>query len=154
MTNNKSISVSSNRSWGDVAVDGLWPGLVGGLLMMLYLVVTGLLSGDQPLTVFGYFVPNSDLSPLAGLGTHLAVSAVHGTIFGLLTAVLGKRLSTARAMLIAGFGYAFLLWLTAWLIIIPSDLSSLGNIPSGHLLIAHLLFGAALGKMLASNRLD
>jgi hypothetical protein len=152
MTNNKSFTVNTRRGLGDIALDGLWPGFVGGLLMLIYLVLAGLLNGDQPLTVLGYFLPDESLPPLAGLATHLAVSAVHGIIFALLTAVAGKRLANGRIILAAGVLYSLLLWLTAVLIIIPSDLSGLGGIPGGHLLVGHLIYGAAMGLVLAKSR--
>lgn len=120
--------------------------------MMIYLVLTGLLEGVQPLEVFGSFVPSAASPPLTGLVAHVAVSAVHGGIFGLITAVFGRWLSNRRRFVGASLLYALLLWLAARLVIIPSGLSGLGAIPTVHFLVAHLLFGAALGWQLANSR--
>jgi hypothetical protein len=133
-------------------VDGLWPGLVGGAIMMLFLLAAGLFNGLQPLTVFAYFLPDDSLPAAAGLGAHLAVSAVHGTIFGLITAVIGQRRPGKLPLWLAGILYALLLWLAASQIIIPSGLSGLGAIPAGQLLIAHIAYGTTMGRILANNR--
>jgi hypothetical protein len=154
MSNNKTIPVDSNTTWGDVAIDGLWPGLIGGIIMIVYLLLVGLMIDTKPLAIFAYFSPNDTLPAIAGLGTHLAVSAVHGTIFGLITAVIGQRRPNKLPLWLAGILFGLLLWLTAHLIIVPSGLSDLGAIPAGHFLLAHILFGAVMGRMLANSRPD
>jgi hypothetical protein len=152
MTKNRSIIANANRSWGDIAIDGLWPGLVGGSLMIAYLVAAGLFTGIQPLAVFAAFLPDTALPPITGVGTHLAVSAVHGTVFGLLTAVINHHIPNRLPLWLAGMLYGLILWLAASLVIIPTGVSGLGTIPSGHLLAAHLLYGWGMGRMLANNR--
>jgi hypothetical protein len=57
-----------------------------------------------------------------------------------------------RIILATGVLYSLLLWLTAVSIIIPSDVSGLGGISSGHFLVSHIIYGAALGRMLAKSR--
>jgi hypothetical protein len=124
--------------------------------MIAYLVVVGLFSGIRPLETFGYFLPDAALPALAGLGSHLAVSAVYGSIFGLIKAgigaAIGRRQPSWLPMGLAGIIYGFLLWLPASLIIIPSDISGLGEIPAGHLLAAHLVYGLATGRLLVNER--
>ena len=152
MTNNKIVPARKAQSWGDIAVDGLWPGLIGGLLMMAYLVFVSLLDGVGPMTVFAYYLPDNNLPAVAGLVTHLAVSAVYGTILGLITAVISRWIGDERIMWQVGIVYGFLLWLGALLIIIPSGLSGLGAVPAGHLLISHLLYGLLSARMIINGR--
>ncbi|MFN2223925.1 MAG: hypothetical protein ACK2UH_15310, partial [Candidatus Promineifilaceae bacterium] len=63
---------------GDAAVDGLLAGIVAGLAMALFLLVVGALSGVTPAGVIGRFDPAQANSPVVGLFTHLAVSAIYG----------------------------------------------------------------------------
>ena len=152
MTKNSTISGGGSRNWGDAAVDGLWPGLAGGLVMIVYLIVAGLLMGEEPLAVLGYFRPDEGLPAVAGLGTHLAVSAVHGMVFGLLTAVFSRFRPSVVPWWAVGAIYGLLLWLMAALVIIPSGLSELGEIGTFHFLVGHLMFGVVMGWMVGRAR--
>jgi hypothetical protein len=152
MTREKSIYANTSRSWGDAAVDGLWPGIVGGLLMLAYLLISGLLSGRQPSDVFAYFVIDDTMLAASGVGLHLATSAVYGALFGLLNSLFDRFRPAWLPLWGVGIAYGLLLMLGAWLIVIPSDMSSLNTVPPIHLLISHLLFGFGLGRMLVKNR--
>lgn len=152
MTKENSLTTNANRSWADAAVDGLWPGLVGGVLMLLYLLLTGLISGSGPEEVFSYFLPQDDLPAITGLALHLATSAVYGAAFGLISAAFGRRLSGRLPLLIAGLLFGCVLWLGAWLVVVPSGMSNLGAVPAGHLITAHALYGLGTGRLLSNSR--
>ena len=49
---------------------------------------------------------------------------------------------------LAGLAYGLLLWLGANYVVLPATRSPMGEIPAIHLLIAHVLYGAALGLAL------
>lgn len=152
MTKEKSVFANTNRSWGDAAVDGLWPGIVGGLLMLVYLLISGLLNGIQPSDVFAYFVIDDALPVASGVLLHLATSAVYGAFFGLLSNGFGRYRPAWLPFWGLGLGYSLVLMLGAWLIVIPSGMSGLNTVPPIHLLIAHLLFGFGLGWLLGKGR--
>jgi membrane associated rhomboid family serine protease len=152
MTKQKAALVSVNRDWRDAAVDGLRPGLVGGVLMLAYLLAMGLLAGGQPLEILAYFLPDETLPPVAGIGLHLATSAVYGAVLGLITAAIGRRRPEWLPPWLVGLLFGLLLWLAASLIIVPGKVSGMEAVPSGRLLVSHLVYGLAAGRLLAPNR--
>jgi hypothetical protein len=140
------------NSLGDAAVDGLFCGLGAGLLMGAYLVLAGLLAGEGPGVTLARFSVAGPVSPLTGLITHLAVSAVYGMFFGVLVGLISRSLPGGGARRLpgwlAGLLYGGALYAIAQLVILPETNSALLEIPPLHFLAAHLLFGLLLGSLL------
>ena len=135
------------RAWGDTAVDGLLAGLIGGLLMCLFLILTGWLNREAPLVSLGYFDPAQSGSWLSGLLAHLAVSAIYGVVLALLLRGM-SRPHPAHAPLAWLWGgvYGLLLWGVATAVASPLD-----QIPAWEFGLAHLLYGMAVGYRLQTN---
>ena len=76
---------------GDAAIDGLFGGLLAGVVMAVFLVVAGLAVGDSPGEVLARFAPGGAQSPLGGLIAHLAVSGIYGALFGLGCQLVARR---------------------------------------------------------------
>lgn len=127
---------------GDAAVEGLIHGIVAGVVMAAYLVVTGLLAGDSPATVLGGFGLEGGTAPLAGLLGHLAVSGVYGIIWGLLWRLVRGRSGVPGWL--AGIAYGLALFLASQ-VLLPAAGSSLLAVPAGHLAVAHVIYGLVLG---------
>ena len=135
-------------SAADAAIDGLFKGVLAGIVMFLSLAIAGMLIGDHPAVILSRFSPSANPSPLSGLLTHLGVSAVYGAIFGLACwiAIWRRRIGLQRRVfLAAGLAYGLALWLLAQLIILPGTGSSIAEFAVGSLALAHLLYGALLG---------
>jgi hypothetical protein len=132
---------------GDAAVNGLFGGLVAGLVMSIVLVTAGLANGMTAAGTLELFAPVASAAPLAGLLTHLAVSAIYGLVFGILWhAVLRLRQWTPNRWqtVLAGAGYGLLLWLAAQAILLPSTGAGMAALPEAQLLLAHLVYGVVL----------
>jgi hypothetical protein len=145
MAGSKSME-TTNRSIGDSAVDGLFGGAIAGILMAVYLVIAGLINGEDPGMVLGRFTPSGDGSSLLGAAAHLAVSAVYGAIFALILGQMGRlRPSLLRFSWLLGAAYGIGLWLAAEFVILPAVDSPLQLVPRIHFALSHLVFGLALG---------
>jgi uncharacterized membrane protein YagU involved in acid resistance len=137
-------------SAGDAAVDGLIFGVVAGLGMGLYLLLAGLTGGDSVAVTLARFDASQTASPLMGLFTHLAVSAVYGAVFA-----LGWRLAArlARVPVWAGAAaYGLLLWALAATVFLSSGATPLRATPPVHFAVAHLIYGLLLGVGMARRR--
>jgi hypothetical protein len=139
---------------GEVAVDSLVSGILAGACMALYLVVVGVILGDEPGLVLGRFDPGSGFSPLSGALAHLAVSSVYGMVYGLVWRLLARsRLGTGVLgrwlPWLAGLAYGFFLLLVAEAVTLrlPGASSPLRGIPFLHLLLAHLIYGLVLSLL-------
>jgi hypothetical protein len=145
MTNSKYI-LSKDRSTGDAAVDGLLSGIAAGLLMIAYLVIAGMLVGDKLSATLIRFDPSQYGSPVLGLISHLAMSAIYGTIFGvILKAGSGRWPSLHRYGWIAGLIYGAILLILAQAVYFQTVYIPLAKITLPHLIVAHLIYGSALG---------
>ncbi|MCA1553229.1 MAG: hypothetical protein LC737_02500 [Chloroflexi bacterium] len=134
----------------DVAVDGLLAGFGAGVLMALYLVGASLLSGDNLLTLLGRFDSIGQTSPAVGVLTHLAVSGIYGIVFALVVRfVLRARRFPSW---LVGVLYGLLLFGIAQAVILPRAAVALQDIPMLNFAIAHLIYGLALGLLLARYR--
>lgn len=130
----------------DAIVDGLFRGLIAGLVMILYLALAGLTYGDLPLGVVARFDPAGGERPLVGLLAHLAVSGIYSALFGLLSIPVLRRASRpAWAPLALGAGYGLLLALVAHYVLLPGVESPLLGIPLLHFSLGHLVYGLILG---------
>jgi len=146
MDNGKTISVQKNTA-GDAIVTGLFAGLLAGLVMLVYLVITGLVTGQSPLAVLGRFAYGSNEVPLLGGLMHLAVSGIYGSFYGLIRyAIPGRRLSRFPGWL-SGMLYGLLLFVLAELILLPGIGSPLVSIPAANFALAHIVFGLVLGMI-------
>lgn len=130
-----------NSRTGDAAVDGLLAGLGSGVVMAVYLLITGILGGDAMGTIMGRFAPGGETTPVTGLLAHLAVSAIYGAVFGVVTLPLRKRIP----VWVLGLVYGAALFLIARVALLPGTGSSLLEISPVHFGIAHLVYGGILG---------
>ncbi len=140
-----------NPTLGDSAVDGLLAGTSAGLLMGLYVLAVGVLSGQAWTALLAQFDPSPVPSPLTGVVAHLAVAGVYGVAYAVAWRWL-RRLCPPGLGWLAGLAYGLLLW---------GPVSRLLRLPAGgisetwlavvapvHLVVAHLVYGAALGWLL------
>jgi hypothetical protein len=141
-------------SISEAAVDGLFAGLLAGLVMAAFLATTDLMRREMLGSLFNRFNPAQAASPWMGLLIHLAISAVYGVLFGLLWGTLirwRRQASTLVEAVLAGAAYGLLLWLAAQFILLPGSGSALSFLPGGQLLSAHLVYGLILGWRFGRN---
>ena len=137
------------RTWGDTAVDGLLAGLVGGVVMGLFLALAVWANGGSPRATLGYFDPAQAGSWLTGLLAHLAVSAIYGVGLALLLRVVGWiRPSLTKLAWLWGGLYGLLLWGLAVGVVVTAVNSALAQIPAWEFGLAHVLYGSVAGYRL------
>jgi hypothetical protein len=150
MTKDSSYAERHNKMAGDVAVDGLLAGLLAGVVMGVFLVLADWLAGISPADTLSRFDPAAEGSPLVGGLLHLALSGLYGVAFALLFRVLLKRWpAVGRWAWLVGVGYGLVLWLGAQTVLVTGISEELGNVPALLFALAHVLYGAVLGLMLA-----
>ena len=132
-------------TFGDAAVDGLLAGIGAGLLMAAYLVAVSLAYGEAVVITLGRFDPTGSASPVVGVLAHLALAGCYGSLFGFVRRLLGRAMHGGLARGTLGAVYGLGLYLFAAGTRLPGWVSFLQVIPAVHLVIAHLLFGLALG---------
>lgn len=148
----KTMRTPKDMTMGNTAVDGLLAGLVGGVVMALFLVAAGWLAGAPPLTTLAYFDPAQTGSWLTGLLAHLAVSAIYGVVFGLLLGIVGRiRPSLVRWGWLLGLGYGLALWALALGLVVTAVSAPLAQILPWQFGLAHLIYGLVLGFWLGRN---
>lgn len=149
----KTMNTQQTMSMGETAVDGLLAGLVGGVVMALFLAAAGWLAGAPPLTTLAYFDPAQTGSWLTGLLAHLAVSAIYGVVFGLLLGVMGRiRPSLVRWGWLLGIGYGLALWLLGLGVVLTAVGAPLAQIPAWQFALAHVVYGGVLGFGLGKHQ--
>ena len=142
-------------SFSTLAVDGLFIGIAGGILMALYLLLVGLLNGQTPGATLRQLGTVMTAPPIVGAFTHLSISAIYGLIFGVLAVPPLSRVFTLRIFIwLGGAVYGLLLMLIAYYRVIPGSaaLTSLYSLP--HLVIAHFIYGFCLGGLFSSRVLS
>ena len=141
--------ISENRnSFSDWAIDGLIYGLAGGVAMFLGLAIFTLFSGGSPATLLERFSTNGSTTPLQGLLSHLAVSAIYGLLFGTLIWPVLRRFSSASWVgWLGGLAYAVFLLLLAQIAILPGVKSPLVQLPFWEWALGHGIYGLVLGGL-------
>jgi len=143
---------SREKKRGDTAVNGLIAGILAGLVMAAYLVLAGVLSDVPPAVMLGRFDPALEARWLNGTLAHLAVSSVYGVVFAFLfAAMVHIRPSLLRFGWLLGLVYGLALLTMARGVVLPIADSSLLQISTGHLLIAHAIYGLLLGFEIGRN---
>jgi hypothetical protein len=140
---------------GDAAVDGLSGGVLGGVLMAVYLETAGLLMGAGLGEMLSRFNPQEGEPLLTAFLLHLAVAGVYGILFGVLyrwLVLLRKDFLKPRTAAFAGVVYSLLLLLLARGVLLPNAASALMEIPLEHFAIAHLIFGTSVGLLSYRSR--
>ncbi len=137
---------SAHRRTGlwDSAAGGVFPGLLGGIAMLVLLAVAGYLAGHTPGQVLSAFDTAGSM-PLRGALIHLAVSCVYGALFALLIHLLPARLRPTWSTPLLGLLYGLLLWLLAVTLLRQAAVSLLAAVPAAFFLLAHLAYGLVLG---------
>jgi hypothetical protein len=145
MDNSKSL-VRAHSSIGDVTVDGLLHGVIAGVVMAIYLMLIGMVTGAGIAAMLSAFDLGQGASPVRGALIHLAVSAIYGMVFGVMYRLIGRRRSIGRGgSMIIGLAYGLLLWLITQIALAAGSSVALNSLPAVHLAVAHLIYGAMLG---------
>lgn len=114
------------------------------------LIVSALLTSEGPLRMLVRFAPAGSASPLTGAMIHLAVSAVYGLLFGVIYRLVGRgRLVGRPAGVLLGLVYGLALILVAQGLASTAAGSVLRDIPALHFAVAHLVYGAVTGWLIA-----
>lgn len=144
------IVTQNKPGLGILAVDGLIYGLVSGVAMVLGLAAMALFSEGGPGTLLARFNADGLTSPVLGLMSHLAVSAIYGLLYGVLVWPILRRITPVPASAwIGGLLYAGFLFLLAQIAILPGTNSPLGQIPSWEWAVGHVIYGLVLGGLFA-----
>ena len=138
-------STKSRVNSGDAAVTGLFSGIAGGLVMILFLMAAGLATGSAPVVVLGHFDPTGDGNPLSGILAHLAISSVYGVVYGIVWRVLSQTGRKQAPGWMTGLLFSLALYAIARLVFLTAGNISLLSIPAWQLLMAHLGYGLGLG---------
>jgi hypothetical protein len=101
------------------------------------------IQGVAPAEVLKAFGSRIPANPTNGLFSHLAVSAIYGIVWAFLLNTALRTLRAPRWLL--GILYGLLLFAFAELLVAPSAL--LDAVSTAALLIAHIVYGAALGLL-------
>jgi hypothetical protein len=137
---------------GDAAVDGLWGGVLAGVVMLAYLLIVGLAMGEGPTSVLGYFDPGGGASPIAGTLAHLAVAGVYGILFALVWRLILRWRRPPVWLVGLLYGVALLILAETVTLRVPDLESSLLKIPLPHFALAHILYGLALSFLMGRSR--
>jgi hypothetical protein len=138
---NSSTHMKGQSNMSEMAVEGLFAGVLAGVVMLLYLVAIGLLSGEAAGVMLGRFSIQTPPNPMQGALLHLGVSSIYGMLFGVVQSLLGRRLPAMGVALL----YALAIYLLAILVLLPSSQSKLLDIAPVHFALAHLAYGLVLG---------
>lgn len=154
---------TSKQMWktfsvGDAAVEGLMYGMVAGLAMAAFVILVEAVAGIAPLVALGYFDAGSaasNVSPVVGLFTHVAVSGIYGVVFGMVAMVVARMFGarmTLGTWLALGVLYGALLFGIAEWIILPRTNSPLAGMPMWAFALAHLVYGIVLAGLSARKK--
>jgi hypothetical protein len=135
------VQIEERSSIGEMTVEGLFVGIAAGIVMLLYLVVSGLLTGKAASVMISHFSIQAPANPMQGALLHLAVSGTYGLLFGFVCALLGRRFSVRTLALL----YTLAIYLLARFVLLPSSGSQLTQVAPVHFALAHLVYGLVLG---------
>ena len=147
MDNSKSL-MRTRSSIGDAAVDGLLHGAAAGLVMAIYLVLIGLVTGVGLAATLSEFDLGQGTSPAREALIHLAVAAIYGMVFSVVYRLIVRRRPIGRGgSVIIGLAYGLLLWAIAQIAFVPGASVALSSLPAVHITIAHAIYGISLGVL-------
>ena len=154
MSNSQPL-IRARSSIGDAAVDGLLNGVVAGIVMAIYLIVAGVLTGAGIAATLNAFDLGQGTSPVRGALIHLAVAAIYGMAFSLIYRLIGRRRSIGRGGTIGmGVTFSLLLWLITQIAFATGINVALSSLPTVHLAVAHVIYGAVLGWLTGRARME
>ncbi len=140
---------------GDSAVDGLFSGMLAGLFMEIYLILSGWFSGLSLVDALIRISPIQGLPPASSVLLHFSVSGIYGLLFGLAVYWLARNMFDPKWLAfgrplqwwgwLIGLVYGMILLAVAVLVVLPDSASPMGQIPFIHLIFAHLVYGLVLG---------
>ena len=143
----------ARSSIGDVAVDGLLNGVAAGVVMAIYVMISGVLTGAGLAATLSAFDLGQGASPVRGALIHLAVAAIYGTVFSLIYRLLERRRPIGRGgTMIMGVTYSLGLWLITQIALASGIHVALSSLPAVHLAAAHALFGLTLGWLIGRTQ--
>jgi hypothetical protein len=144
----KIYKITQNRKTSDLAIDGLVYGLVSGILMLVSLGVLFIISGENLSVLLARFSPDNLATPLQGLLSHMAISAIYGILFGVLCWPLLARYAPGKIIaLLVGLAYGALLLLLSQTAILPNTGSALSQLPFWQWALGHEVYGLALSGL-------
>jgi hypothetical protein len=138
----------------DAVIDGLFNGIQAGLLMGMYLALVLIASRQGVGPFLNVLSQATGSSPLTSVFFHLAVSGIYGTLFGGISKLLSiKWPDSTSTWPSQGMGVIFgaLLYLFASTILLPETKELLQGLQPIHFLIAHLIYGWALGLLMSNS---
>ncbi len=145
MSNSQPL-IRARSSSGDAAVDGVLHGVGAGIVMAIYLIAIGMVTGAGLTATLSAFDLGEGTSPVRGALIHLAVAAIYGMLFSLIYRLLGRGRSIGRSGNVAiGLAYGLLLWLITQIAFAAGISVALSSLPTVHLAVAHALYGLTLG---------
>jgi hypothetical protein len=154
MSNSQPL-IRTRSSVGDTAVDGLLNGVVAGVVMAIYLVTSGVLTGVGIATILSAFDLGQGTSPVRGVLIHLAMAAIYGMVFSLIYRLIGRGRSIGRSgSVMIGLVYGLLLWVITQIAFATGVNVALSSLPAMHLAVAHVIYGAALGWLAGRTRAE
>jgi uncharacterized membrane protein len=154
MSNSQPL-IRAHSTTGDAAVDGLIHGVMAGVVMAIYLVLIGLATGAGLVATLSAFDLGQGSSPVRGALIHLAVAAIYGIVFSLAYRLIARRRSIERSgSVIIGFLYGLLLWLITQIAFAAGINVALSSLPTVHLAVAHVIYGAVLGWLTGRTRME
>jgi Family of unknown function (DUF6789) len=147
--------IRARSSIGDAAVDGLLNGAMAGVVMAIYLMVSGVLAGIGVAAILSAFDLGQGTSPVRGALIHLAVAAIYGMVFSLIYRLIARRRPIGRGGTISlGVTFSMALWLIMQMAFAAGITVALSSLPAVHLAAAHLAYGATLGWLAGRTRAE
>ena len=154
MSNSQPL-IRARSSSGDAAVDGVLHGGGAGIVMAIYLIVIGMVTGAGLTATLSAFDLGQGTSPVRGALIHLAVAAIYGMLFSLIYRLLRRGRSIGRSgNVVIGLAYSLLLWLITQLAFAAGINVALSSLPAVHFAVAHLVYGATLGWLAGRTHVD
>lgn len=144
-------SINKSTTIGDAAVDGLLAGLGAGLLMLLYWLASGLLTGGGWSSWLAAFDLSGAMLPLTGGLTILAIAAVYGVLFGAIVWLTPRPVRRRLRGWPLALGYTLVLLLLAESLFLPRLDVPVRSIPLHQMLLGHGVYGLTLGWLINST---